>query len=63
VIFITGHGDLPTAVRAMKGGAVDFLPKAFDDEALLEAVRHALARSSAPASQPESPTASPQPGS
>jgi FixJ family two-component response regulator len=44
VIFITGHGDIPMAVRAIKAGAVDFLPKPFDDEALLEAVRQALAR-------------------
>ena len=44
IIFITGHGDIPMAVRAMKDGAVDFLPKPFDDEALLEAVRQALAR-------------------
>ena len=47
VIFITGHGDIPMAVRAIKAGAVDFLTKPFDDEALLEAVRQALARSSA----------------
>jgi FixJ family two-component response regulator len=44
VIFITGHGDIPMAVRAIKAGAVDFLPKPFDDEVLLEAVRQALAR-------------------
>jgi FixJ family two-component response regulator len=44
VIFITGHGDIPMAVRAIKAGAVDFLPKPFDDEALLDAVRQALAR-------------------
>jgi FixJ family two-component response regulator len=44
VIFITGHGDIPMAVRAIQSGAVDFLPKPFDDEALLEAVRQALAR-------------------
>jgi FixJ family two-component response regulator len=44
VIFITGHGDIPMAVRAIKAGAVDFLPKPFDDDALLEAVRQALAR-------------------
>jgi FixJ family two-component response regulator len=47
IIFITGHGDIPMAVRAMKAGAVDFLPKPFDDEALLEAVRQALARGQA----------------
>jgi FixJ family two-component response regulator len=46
VIFITGHGDIPMAVRAIKAGAVDFLTKPFDDETLLEAVRQALARGS-----------------
>src|SRR5207247_11181902 len=44
VIFITGHGDIPMAVRAMKAGAVDFLTKPFDVEALFDAVRQALAR-------------------
>jgi FixJ family two-component response regulator len=42
IIFITGHGDVPTVVRAMKGGAVDFLMKPFDDEELLAAVHQAL---------------------
>jgi FixJ family two-component response regulator len=42
IIFITGHGDVPTVVRAMKGGAVDFLLKPFDDEDLLAAVHQAL---------------------
>jgi two-component system response regulator FixJ len=42
-IFITGHADVPTALRAMKLGAVDFLPKVFDDEAFLSAVRAAVA--------------------
>lgn len=45
IIFITGHGDVPTSVRAMKAGAVEFLTKPFDDEVLLEAIRHALERS------------------
>jgi FixJ family two-component response regulator len=44
VIFITGHGDLAMAVRAMKAGAVDFLAKPFDDNALLAAVAEAVAQ-------------------
>jgi FixJ family two-component response regulator len=44
IVFITGHGDIPMSVRAMKTGAVDFLPKPFDDEDLLAAVRQAIAR-------------------
>lgn len=43
LIFITGQGDIPTAVRAMKAGAADFLTKPFGDEELLEAVRRAIA--------------------
>ena len=42
VIFITGYGDVPAAVRAMKGGAVDFLTKPFDVKALLQQIRAAL---------------------
>jgi FixJ family two-component response regulator len=42
IIFITGHGDIPMSVEAMKKGAVDFLTKPFDDEELLEAVRKAI---------------------
>jgi len=45
VIFITGHGDVPMTVQAMKAGAVEFLTKPFDDEVLLSAIRHALKRS------------------
>jgi FixJ family two-component response regulator len=45
IIFITGHGDVPMTVQAMKGGAVEFLTKPFDDEVLLSAIRHAIERS------------------
>ena len=45
IIFITGHGDIPSTVQAMKAGAVEFLTKPFTDDALLTAVRHALDRS------------------
>ena len=47
IIFITGHGDVPMSVRAMKAGAVEFLTKPFDDAALLEAIAGALERSRA----------------
>ena len=47
IIFITGHGDVPMTVQAMKAGAVEFLIKPFDDEVLLSAIRHALKRSAA----------------
>ena len=47
IIFITGHGDVPMTVQAMKAGAVEFLTKPFDDEVLLSAIRHAIERSAA----------------
>jgi FixJ family two-component response regulator len=45
IIFITGYGDVPTTVRAMKAGAVEFLTKPFGDEVLLTAIRQAIDRS------------------
>jgi len=45
IIFITGHGDVPMSVRAMKAGAIEFLTKPFNDGVLLEAIGQALARS------------------
>jgi FixJ family two-component response regulator len=47
IIFITGHGDVPMTVQAMKAGAVEFLTKPFDDTVLCDAVQQALARSQA----------------
>ncbi|WP_333571086.1 response regulator transcription factor [Sphingomonas sp.] len=44
VIFLTGHGDIPMSVKAMKGGAVDFLTKPFRDQDMLDAVNAGLAR-------------------
>jgi DNA-binding NtrC family response regulator len=46
IVFITGHGDIPTSVRAMKSGAIEFLTKPLDNDALLAAIRQAIARPS-----------------
>jgi FixJ family two-component response regulator len=45
IIFITGYGDVPMTVQAMKAGAVEFLTKPFKDDVLLDAIRHAIDRS------------------
>jgi len=45
IIFLTGYGDIPSSVRAIKSGALEFFTKPFDDESLLAAVRQAIARS------------------
>jgi FixJ family two-component response regulator len=47
IIFITGYGDIPASVQAMKAGAVEFLTKPLDNDVLLAAMRHALQRSEA----------------
>jgi FixJ family two-component response regulator len=47
IIFITGHGDIPKTVQAMKAGAVEFLTKPFSDEILMNAIHNALERSRA----------------
>lgn len=44
IIFITGHGDVPMAVQAIRGGAIDFLQKPFNDQVLLDRVQQALNR-------------------
>jgi len=44
IIFITGHGDIPMSVQAMKGGAIEFLTKPFRDQDLLDAIQHGIAR-------------------
>jgi FixJ family two-component response regulator len=44
VIFITGHGNIPMTVRGMRGGAVDFLPKPFDEQQMLDAIDRAIKR-------------------
>jgi FixJ family two-component response regulator len=44
IVFMTGYGDIPMSVQAMRAGAVDFLPKPFSDEAMLQAVQRAIER-------------------
>ena len=53
IIFITGYGDVPMTVQAMKAGAVEFLTKPFSDEVLLTAIRQAIERSRAALDQEE----------
>jgi RNA polymerase sigma factor (sigma-70 family) len=57
IVFITGHGDVPMAVRAMRRGAVDFLQKPFGDQDLLDRVQEALEQQSGLRAQLESKTA------
>ena len=45
IVFITGHGDIPMSVKAMKAGAIDFLPKPFTNKKLLDAITQAILRS------------------
>jgi FixJ family two-component response regulator len=45
IVFVTGYGDIPMSVRAMKAGAAEFLTKPFDDEAMIRAIESALAKS------------------
>ena len=47
ITFMTGYGDVPTTVQAMKAGAVEFLTKPIDDDSVLSAIRHAIERRSA----------------
>ncbi len=44
IVFLTGHGNIPVSVKAMKAGAVEFLTKPFDEQALLQAIREAVER-------------------
>ena len=53
IVFITGHGDVPMSVRAMKAGAVDFLQKPVNDKDLLKAIEQSLARAAKDQSQRE----------
>jgi FixJ family two-component response regulator len=57
IIFITGHGDIPMTVQAMKGGAIEFLTKPFRDQALLDAIQLGLARDRARRANEEALTA------
>ena len=51
IIFITGHGDIPMSVQAMKSGAIDFLPKPFRDQQLLDAIHLAIQKDAAARSE------------
>jgi FixJ family two-component response regulator len=51
IIFVTGHGDIPMSVQAMKAGAIEFLTKPFRDQDLLDAITQAIARAGAARSQ------------
>jgi FixJ family two-component response regulator len=53
IIFLTGHGDIPMSVRAIKAGALEFLTKPFDDEYLLDAIRKAIMGDSKSGRSPE----------
>ena len=44
IVFLTGHGDIPASVQAMKAGAVEFLTKPFDEQELLQAIQEAIER-------------------
>ena len=57
IVFVTGHGDIPMSVRAMKAGAVEFLTKPFRDQDLLDAIRIALERDRARREQEKAVTA------
>ena len=62
IIFLTGHGDIPMTVRALKAGAVNFLTKPFEDEDLLSAIRQCIRIKPAPARQTSLPDRSKRPG-